>query len=147
MNEKINLEIFLNHLRNAVVIADARGQIFIKNAAFSALFGRELGGLDKTLFLVLKSNPEILESVYKVIEIRGSYYLRDVPVMFEQKPARSMDVETFPITSEEGTLLAVSIMFRDRTGLVRFEEHARRAERINYLGTISSGLAHEIKNP
>lgn len=148
MNEKINLEIFLNHLRNAVVMADTDGTIRVKNAAFSALFGRELGGgTDKKLFHVLKNNPEILESVTKVIEIRGSYYLRDVPVMFEHKPARSMDVETFPITSEVGILLCVTIMFRDRAGLVRFEEHARRAERVNYLGTISSGLAHEIKNP
>jgi len=146
--EQINLHLFLNHLRNAVVIVRPDGTLFFKNSSFEALFSREMSlHPSATIFDILKKNSEVWESVRKVLDIRGSYYLRDVPITFENKPVCSMDVETFPLIDAEGELLGVTVLFRDRAGLVRFEEQEKRAERLHYLNLISSGLAHEIKNP
>lgn len=148
MPEEINLNLFLNHLRNAVVIARSDGSLLFKNSLFLALFSREISTHPQgNLFDLLGKNNGVLESIRKVIEIRGSYYLRDEMLYFENKPQRSMDVETFPLISAAGVLLGVVVLFRDRTGLVRFEEQEKRSERIHYLNLISSGLAHEIKNP
>ncbi|MBI2340056.1 MAG: PAS domain-containing sensor histidine kinase [Deltaproteobacteria bacterium] len=148
MTEGINLELYLNHLRHGLVIAGPDGAISFRNAVFNALFGRELSGDGgANVFQVFKKNPTVLNSIHRVVEIRGSYYLRDVPIFFASNSHRSMDVETFPLVGTDGELLGISVLLRDRAGLIRFEEHQKRADRIHYVGMIASGLAHEIKNP
>lgn len=145
--ESITLDLFLNHLRNAVVIAQADGKILFKNAVFSTFLTREkFSGSADSLFNLFHDHPEILEALHKVIELRGSYYLRDL-VLFKGGKNGPMDVELFPLIGGDGQFLAVSILFRDRSGLVRFEEQERRMDRRHYLDALSSGLAHEIKNP
>lgn len=72
------------------------------------------------------------------------------------------DVDTFIQTSEEripirvsgsvfhgytGKQLGVLLVFSDMTHLRKMEEKIRRTDRLASIGTLSAGMAHEIKNP
>ncbi|MBN2703964.1 MAG: PAS domain-containing protein [Pontiellaceae bacterium] len=72
------------------------------------------------------------------------------------------DVDTFIETSEEwipirvsgsvfhgytGKQLGVLLVFSDMTHLRKMEEKIRRTDRLASIGTLSAGMAHEIKNP
>jgi two-component system sensor histidine kinase AtoS len=46
-----------------------------------------------------------------------------------------------------GALLGVLFVMNDLTELKKLEEQVRRTDRLSSLGTLSAGMAHEIKNP
>jgi len=54
---------------------------------------------------------------------------------------------TSVLTDGEGTKIGVLAVFQDITAIKALEEKLRHADRLAALGTISAGLAHEIKNP
>ncbi len=141
-----DLSLFLENLRHAVVLVSPEGIILQNNPSFQSLFARELFSSDD-IFKVFRHNPELSHALKKIIETRGSYYLRDSLVYTDSKVPRSMDVEIFPLIDSHGSLFAVSLLFRDRSSLVRFEEQEKRNDRMGYLAMIASGLAHEIRNP
>ena len=54
---------------------------------------------------------------------------------------------TSVLTDGEGTKIGVLAVFHDITAIKALEEKLRQADRLAALGTLSAGLAHEIKNP
>lgn len=145
MKNKIDLNLYLNHWRNAVVIARPEGIPLFKNEVFDLLFTK--GEKSGNIFDLLKKNPLVVETARKVIDIRGSYFLREIPIKLANGTCRNMDVETFPLIDHNGDLLAVNIIFHDHSDQTNIEAHKRRIDRVHYLKTIAAGLAHEIKNP
>jgi signal transduction histidine kinase len=51
------------------------------------------------------------------------------------------------VCGHTGNLLGALIVFNDMTMLKRMEEQIRRTDRLSSIGTLSAGMAHEIKNP
>ncbi len=58
-----------------------------------------------------------------------------------------LGVSTAPLRDPLGARLGLLVLFRDLTDLKALEARMRRADRLAALGTMSAGLAHEIKNP
>ncbi|MDI6763979.1 MAG: ATP-binding protein [Thermodesulfobacteriota bacterium] len=54
---------------------------------------------------------------------------------------------TSVLTDGEGKKIGVLAVFQDITGIKALEEKLRQTDRLAALGTLSAGLAHEIKNP
>lgn len=140
----IDLQLFINHLRYGVVIANPNGKILVKNPVFDILFSK---GQKEDLFLIFKDNPLLIDSVKKVLVLRGSYFLRDIEIKVDGAEIKKMNVDTYPLTDSHGILIGVILLFQDSQGGIHFEEQQKREDRIRYLKTIASGLAHEIKNP
>ena len=61
-----------------------------------------------------------------------------------QKPATTLSVSAMPVSGELGT--SVVAMLNDSSVTVRLEHNLRRLDRLARVGTLSAGLAHEIKN-
>lgn len=58
-----------------------------------------------------------------------------------------LGVSTAPLLDAAGTRLGLLVLFRDLTEIKALEARMRRADKLAALGTMSAGLAHEIKNP
>ena len=52
-----------------------------------------------------------------------------------------------PFTGEEGERLGTVLVLNDHTNLERLQRQVRQADRLASIGTLASGMAHEIKNP
>jgi PAS domain S-box-containing protein len=59
----------------------------------------------------------------------------------------SIGYSTTVFTDEEGTSRGHIVTFRDLTEINRMQEEILRMDRLASLGEISSGIAHEIRNP
>jgi len=58
-----------------------------------------------------------------------------------------LTASTSLLTDGEGKRMGALIIFQDITEIKALEEKLRQADRLAALGTLSAGLAHEIKNP
>lgn len=58
-----------------------------------------------------------------------------------------LGVSMSPLRDSSGARLGLLVLFRDLTEMKALEARMRRTDRLAALGTMSAGLAHEIKNP
>ncbi len=58
-----------------------------------------------------------------------------------------LTTSTSLLTDGEGKKIGAMVVFQDITGIKALEERLRQADRLAALGSLSAGLAHEIRNP
>ncbi len=56
-------------------------------------------------------------------------------------------VSCLPFASERNDLLGAVLVINDHTAIERLQNQVRQADRLASIGTLASGMAHEIKNP
>jgi PAS domain S-box-containing protein len=60
---------------------------------------------------------------------------------------RSIADSAAPIRNDEGAIIGVVMVFRDITETKRLEENMARLDKLNVVGQMAAGIAHEIRNP
>ena len=60
---------------------------------------------------------------------------------------RSIADSAAPIRNNEGIIIGVVMVFRDITETKRIEEQITRLDKLNVVGQMAAGIAHEIRNP
>lgn len=87
---------------------------------------------------------EILESTYIT---RREFRDRQVVLADDEGGEVFLNVGSSLFHSHEGELMGALLVFNDVTAIKRLESQVRRTDRLASLGTLSAGMAHEIKNP
>jgi len=60
---------------------------------------------------------------------------------------RSIADSAAPIRNADGKITGVVMVFRDITESKQIEEHLARLDKLNIVGQMAAGIAHEIRNP
>lgn len=60
---------------------------------------------------------------------------------------RSIADSAAPIRNDNGKIIGVVMVFRDITDTKRLEETMARLDKLNVVGQMAAGIAHEIRNP
>ncbi len=60
---------------------------------------------------------------------------------------RIMEITCFPVVNEAGTVEGVVVNARDITETRKLEEQLMQSQKIESIGTLAGGVAHEINNP
>lgn len=143
-----NLEQYLHYLRHPVVIADSLGNATMVNATFQEFFlKRSFESFKPNIFDFFKDTPSLVETIKKVVVEKGSFTLREIPLITVAGEQKNLDVEVFPLLKSSGDIDGFSILMIDRRDMAHLQEQQKRQDRLGYLSTIASGLAHEIRNP
>lgn len=143
-NAKIYNEILLQNLTTGVIAADVDGRITVFNSEAEQITGSKsadlldhsINGLPASICALVqetlrsKERPANREVVLDSAE--GDVVVRASSSIFH---------------GEQGQMLGVLLVLTDITALKRLEFQIRRSDRLASLGTLSAGMAHEIKNP
>ncbi len=143
-NARIYNETLLQNLTTGVVAADRNGLITVFNREVEQITGLTASEL---LARKVSNLPEALRDILNQTLICGERQ-EDLEIAL-----RSGDKNTVLRASssifhgQDGEPLGALMVLTDITTLKRLEMQIRRSDRLASLGTLSAGMAHEIKNP
>ena len=139
-NARIYNEILVQNLTTGVVAADADGHITVFNQEAAQIAGLNTNGVERTVNDLPAPLREIIQTTLtsgerqedREVELAGGTFARASSAIFR---------------GQGGELLGALMVVTDITALKRLELQIRRSDRLASLGTLSAGMAHEIKNP
>jgi PAS domain S-box-containing protein len=72
---------------------------------------------------------------------------RETQISTSNRSMMFLEINGMPVTNENGTIESYLMVVRDITQRRKMEEALIQAEKINSLGILTAGIAHEVNNP
>jgi PAS domain S-box-containing protein len=143
-NAKIYNEILLQNLTTGVIAADVRGRITVFNNEAEQITG------SKSKVLIDRSIEDLPASIRELV--KETLHSKERPenrelVLESAEGGVVVRASSSIFHGQQGEMLGVLVVLTDITALKRLELQIRRSDRLASLGTLSAGMAHEIKNP
>jgi len=140
----------IEQLRDGVLVADRGGEILDHNPAAAALLGCPGEALHGTTLAYVLSQVaaegERASLQQRLERLEGSPGAERVAL--RTADGRRLEVRVASIQTESGVppvgLIAV---LRDRTEELRYAEIVQRTRKLETVGTLAAGIAHEVNNP
>jgi len=143
----------LNNASDPILLADLEGNVVEANKKAEELFGYslpELIDLNITQLHPPESLPGNMETFNKIVE-QGSGAISDSFIL--KKNGAIVPVDVTGGTIEYGKLKIVQVIFRDiserkktEEEYARLEERLQRSEKMEALGMLAGGVAHDLNN-
>ncbi|MEY2585197.1 MAG: hypothetical protein QOD80_1223 [Verrucomicrobiota bacterium] len=143
-NARIYNETLLENLTTGVIAASADERVTVFNNEAGQITGlnpREI--IDHSLDRLPKGLREILCETLRTGDRQENGELV-LPIGDHNAVVRA---SSSIFHGQEGEMLGALVVLTDITALKRLELQIRRSDRLASLGTLSAGMAHEIKNP
>ena len=141
----------LNSSADAIVFVDNRNLVQVWNRGAELLFGYTAEEMVGHTFRRLVP-PEIdaaaeLRRIQEEAARKGS--VRDYVATRITKDGRrvAVDITRTPVLSETGEVIGSTVIIRDVTAKMEWEQRIYHTEKLASIGNLAAGVAHEINNP
>ncbi|MEP6936681.1 MAG: histidine kinase dimerization/phospho-acceptor domain-containing protein, partial [Chthoniobacterales bacterium] len=143
-NARIYNDTLLENLTTGVIAADADGRVTVFNneaGQILALSPKEV--LDGAITELPRAVSAVMVETLRTGQRQENREL----TLQSDEGADFVRVSSSIFHAQEGQMLGALMVLTDITALKRLESQIRRSDRLASLGTLSAGMAHEIKNP
>jgi len=139
-------EVLFNFLHASVLTLDPQGKVTYLNPAAERLLALSSNfAKGKELRQLFRDGKALLQPVKEVLQSGRTFHAHEIKVVTFQGPV-SLQVEIAPLSfpaTHAGALLWIHELSMEQA----FQEENRVLDRLSMMGTLASGLAHEIRNP
>jgi PAS domain S-box-containing protein len=143
-NAKIYNETLLQNLTTGVIAADADGRITVFNKEAEQI--TDLPSHDVVDHSISGLPPPLSAAMRDTLQSGEVQEHREIVLRSGEK-AVVVRASSSLFHAQNGEMLGALMVLTDITALKRLEQQIRRSDRLASLGTLSAGMAHEIKNP
>ena len=137
--------------RDGLLLSTAGGRILDANPAALALFGydRKEDLLALRTHELFYAEPERERLRLARLLVANDFSLRDVEVDCKHRSGRRLNVVvcSSPLRDEEGRIVGFRTIVRDVTERKLLEARLRQTQKLEAVGMLAAGVAHEINNP
>jgi two-component system sensor histidine kinase HydH len=135
----------LESMHSAVISVDEEGKIIIFNSLAESLFSmKKEGVINKNYDSIFPEDEPLLK---KALEHKRTFSGVEREFRTFAGKDKYLIISTSTISDEKGKLSGAVAVIHDITELKKYEEEAKRTERLTALGTLAAGVAHEVRNP
>ncbi|MBI3327363.1 MAG: PAS domain S-box protein [Nitrospinae bacterium] len=153
MNKYISDSYILDKLPTAVVTIDGEGSIVSLNATAEQAWGYGLstirGARYTSLFRPSLDNRDVLRAIAETLEKRAGPPVKEAVGSIVTRDGREVPV-TVDITlaqTEVPSARQVLLTFKDLKEKERVRAQIHRADQLALMGSLTAGIAHEVRNP
>jgi len=135
----------LDSLPQGIITLDSHGKVTSTNNTAKELLGVDHieGRYFEDIFPPIKENEALLSTIKYAIKTGKS--LAQEVTFYLPKKSGSLWLEPLIVKDTEGPRLVIT--FKDLAGIKSIREKISRTEQLAYLGTLISGISHEVRNP
>ncbi len=147
--ERLRLEAAANQAAEGMVITDPRGTILYVNPAFAGEIGlakERLIGLNYLELLKRDAGDLRIEELLSDDNHLGLGWNLQITRRRPDGSAREFDVASSPIKDGEGKVVNFLAIERDVTEQRRLNQYIQRWQKMESLGTMAGGIAHDLNN-
>lgn len=147
--EQIILAEAVHQTDDLVLITSLNGAIEYANPAFERTTGyrfSEIAGKNPRILKSGKQPPEFYEQMWSTL-LEGNVYRGRVVNKRKDSSEYIAQVTISPIRNELGELTNYVGVQQDVTHEIELEENLRQAQKLEAMGTLAGGVAHEINTP
>jgi PAS domain S-box-containing protein len=151
--ERERLNVTLRSIGDGVITTDINGDVILINKAAESLTGweqHEAKGkkLDEIFHIINEQTRERCENpVEKVLATNVIVDLSNNTVLVSREGTERIIADSAaPIIDENGTTVGVVLVFRDITDKLNLENQLRQAHKMEAIGKLAGGIAHEFNN-
>ncbi|MBC8394092.1 MAG: PAS domain-containing protein, partial [Deltaproteobacteria bacterium] len=148
--EKEQLLVTLRSIGDAIISADLDGRVLLLNDVAEKLTGwahREAVGKPvHEVFKIIneKTREKCEDPVKKVLETGKIIGLANDTVLISKGGQERIIADSgAPVKDIEGKIIGVVLVFRDITERLKLEGQLRQAQKVEALGTLAGGIAHD----
>ena len=146
--ERGRLTTAVEQVAEMVVITDLHGAIEYVNPAFEAVTGygrEEVLGRDPSLLNSAEQDQSAVEEARKAISTGRIWRGRFLRQKKDGTPYVE-DLSVSPVHDEDGGIVNFVGVSRDVTQEIQLEEHQRQAQKMEAVGRLAGGVAHDFNN-
>jgi PAS domain S-box-containing protein len=151
--EKERLAVTLRSIGDGVITTDIDGRVVLINRAAEALTGftqKDAEGrpIQEIFRIISEETRKPHENpAQRIIETAGMIeFERDTLLIARDGTERVIADSGSPIKDVNSNIIGVVIVFRDVTDKKRIEDELRKAQKLESLGTLAGGIAHDYNN-
>ncbi len=145
LEKKDLLSVILSSLGEGMIVTDREDRVTLLNNQAEEIFGiKRKESLGKRLAESLSELGVI--SLFRQVRNEGKEIAnREIGITHPQ--SKTLSATITPIRSQEGNIEGMVALFKDISSTRRMEKEVEEVARLTTLGSLSSWLAHEIRNP
>lgn len=146
---KIDTDFIVNNMTSGVLVVDSDGLVVTINPAAERILGIESStSLMRPLSAVLETGaPRMAEDMAHALESGEGRLRHEIQLDREDGGVMPLGVSISLLRDAGGRKRGVVSVFQDLTEVREMQERVRKADRLAAVGTLSAGIAHELRNP
>jgi len=141
-------DIILVSMTNGLMTLDLEGRLVSANTATEAIFDMTRQALEGKYFReIWPQESPIVRILERCVMHRETCRNKEVVLESDGGRRRTLILSTSFLRDARDAPIGILLVFNDVTEMKEMEARIRQTDRLAALGTLSAGLAHEIRNP